>query len=73
MNPPILPPELQRQRRRFVNLLILQGVLGGGAFIFAVAYFAFHRAWGLPGFGIALAAALAAQIRFVWLFRNGGS
>lgn len=73
MNPPILPPELQRQRRRFVNLLILQGVLGGAAFTFALAHFAFHRPWGLPAFGIALAAALVAQIRFVWMFRNGGS
>jgi hypothetical protein len=73
MNAPILPPELQRLRRRFVTLMILQGALGAAALAFAVAYFAFHLAWGLPAFAVALAAALIAQIRFVWTFRNGGS
>ena len=73
MNPPILPPEVQRLRRRFVSLMILQGVLGVAALAFAVAHFAFRLAWGLPAFAIALVAAVIAQIRFVWLFRNGGS
>jgi hypothetical protein len=73
MNPPILPPEVRRLRRRFVSLMILQGVLGAAALAFAVAYFAFRLAWGLPAFAIALVAAVIAQIRFVWLFRNGGS
>ncbi len=73
MNPPILPPEAQRLRRRFVSLMILQGVLGAAAFAFAVAYFAFRLPWGRPAFAIAVAAALIAQIRFVWMFRNGGS
>ena len=73
MNPPISPQELQRLRRRFVALMILQGVLGAAALAFAVAYFALHQAWGLPAFAIALVAGLAAQIRFIWKFRNGGS
>jgi hypothetical protein len=73
MNPPILPPELQRLRRRFVALMILQGLLGALALAFAVAYFALHIAWALPAFAIALAVALAAQIRFIWTFKNGGS
>jgi hypothetical protein len=73
MNPPILPPELRRLRRRFVSLMILQGVLGAAALAFAVAYFAFKLAWGLPAFAIALLVALIAQIRFVWTFRNSGS
>ena len=73
MNPPILPPEAERLRRRFVSLMIVQGVLGAAALAFAVAYFAFKLAWGLPAFAIALAVALIAQIRFVWMFRNGGS
>lgn len=73
MNPPILPPELQRLRRRFVTLMILQGVLGAAALAFAFAYFALHLAWGLPAFAIVLAVALIAQIRFIWKFRNGGS
>jgi hypothetical protein len=73
MNPPILPPEAERLRRRFVSLMILQGILGAAALAFAAMAFAFKLAWGLPAFAIAVAAALIAQIRFVWLFRNGGS
>ena len=73
MNPPMLPPDLQRLRRRFVSLMILQGMLGAAAIAFGVAYFALKLAWGLPAFAIALVAALIAQIRFVWTFRNGGS
>lgn len=72
MNPPILPPEVQRLRRRFVSLMILQGILAVAALAFAVAYFAFRLAWGLPAFAIALLVALVAQIRFVWMFRNSG-
>jgi hypothetical protein len=73
MNPPMLPPELQRLRRRFVTLMIVQGVLSAAAIAFGVAYFVFKLGWGLPAFAIALAAALVAQLRFVWMFRNGGS
>ena len=73
MNPPILPPDVQRLRRRFLSLMVLQGVLGAAAIAFAVAYFVFRLAWGLPAFAAALAAALVAQIRFIWMFRNGGS
>jgi hypothetical protein len=73
MDPPILPPELQRLRRRFVSLIILQAMLGAAAIAFAVAYFALKLPWGLPAFAIALVAALICQIRFIWLFRSGGS
>lgn len=73
MDPPILPPELQRLRRRFVALMILQGVLCVVAIAFAAAYFALHLAWGLPAFAIAAAAALAAQIRFIWIFQKSRS
>jgi hypothetical protein len=72
-NPPIPPQELQRLRRRFVSLMILQGVLAAAALIFAAAYFAWRQAWGLPAFAIALVAGVAAQVRFIWTFRNGGS
>lgn len=73
MNPPILPPDVQRLRRRFVSLMILQGVLAAAALAFAVAYFVLKVAWGLPAFAVSVAAALIAQIRFIWTFRNGGS
>ena len=73
MNPPILPPELRRLRRRFAGLMILQGVLGAAALAFGVAYFAFRQTWGLPAFAIALVAAAIAQVRFILMFRNGGS
>jgi len=73
MNPPISPQELQRLRRRFVALMILQGSLGLAALAFAAAYFALHQAWGLPAFAITLAVAVAGQIRFIWLFKSGGS
>jgi hypothetical protein len=64
-------PELQRLRRRFVNLMIVQGCLAVVAAAFAVAYFAFHLAWGLPVFFVVLGVALGAQVRFIWMFRNG--
>jgi hypothetical protein len=73
MNPPISPHDLQRLRRRFISLMILQGALAAVALVFAAAYFALHQAWGLPAFAIALAAGVAAQVRFIWTFRNGGS
>ena len=74
MNPPILPPEAQRLRRRFVSLMILQGVLSARGVSPSPSCTSLSRLpWGLPAFAIAVAAALIAQIRFVWMFRNGGS
>jgi hypothetical protein len=73
MSPPTPPPDLQRLRRRFVTLMIVQGLLLVAALAFAVTYFALRQAWGLPAFAAALAIALAAQVRFIWKFRNGGS
>jgi hypothetical protein len=64
-------PELQRLRRRFVNLMIVNGCLAAAAALFAVSYFAFHLAWGLPAFAVAVGAALIAQVRFIWMFRSG--
>jgi hypothetical protein len=72
-NSPIPPQEVQRLRRRFVTLMIVQGVLFVAALAFAAAYFALRQAWGLPAFAIALVAGVAAQVRFIWMFRNGGS
>ncbi len=71
--PPNLPPDLSRHRRRFVALMAVQGLLLIAALGFAVIYFALRRAWGLPAFAVALALALAAQVRFIWIFRKGGS
>jgi hypothetical protein len=73
MNPPITPQEVQRLRRRFVTLLIVQGVLAAAALAFAVAYFGLRQAWGLPAFAITLVVGAAAQVRFIWMFRNGGN
>jgi hypothetical protein len=70
---PMLPPELQRMRRRFVILMIVQGVLGAAAIAFAAAYFAFRLGWALPAFAIALVVAVVAQVRFIWMFRRDGS
>ena len=70
---PMLPPELQRMRRRFVTLMVVQGVLGAAAIAFAVAYFAFRRGWALPASAVALVVAVIAQVRFVWMFGKGGS
>ena len=67
------PQELQRLRRRFVSLMIVQGVLAAAALAFAAAYFGLRQAWGLPAFVIALIVGMAAQVRFIWMFRNGGS
>ena len=72
MNPPP-PPDLQRLRRRFVTSMIVQGLLVAAALAFAFAYFALRQPWGLPAFAAALAIALAAQVRFIWTFRNGGN
>ena len=68
MSAPIQPPDLQTLRRRFVNLMIAQGGLGVAAIGFAVAAFAFHQAWGLAAFAVALGAAVVVQIRFIWMF-----
>ncbi len=57
-------------RRRFIGLMILQGVLFAAAAGFAVAYFALHRLWGLPAFAVALGLALIAQVRFIWVFKS---
>jgi hypothetical protein len=70
MNPPILSPELQRLRRRFVGLMILQGCLVGAAAAFALAYFLAHVGWALPAFAAALVVAIVAQVRFIWMFKN---
>ena len=64
------PPELARLRRRFIGLMIAQGVLGAAATGFALAFFMFHQSWGLPAFAIALAAAVVAQVRFIWMFKT---
>jgi hypothetical protein len=65
------PPELARLKRRFMILMILTFALTAIAVMFAVAHYAFHKAWGLPGFALALGAAFVVQIRFVWMFRPG--
>jgi len=70
MNPPILSPELQRLRRRFVSLMIVQACLAAAAVVFALAYFVAHLAWGLPAFAAALGVAVVAQVRFIWMFRS---
>jgi hypothetical protein len=57
-------------RRRFIGLMILQGVLFLAAAGFAVAYFALRLGWGLPAFVLALGAALVAQVRFIWVFKS---
>ena len=62
--------DLQGLRRRFIGLLVVEGILGALAIAFAVAAFAFHRPWGLPAFAVALGLALGAQIRFIWMFRT---
>ena len=68
---PPSPAEVHKLRARYMNFLIVQGVLGLGAVLFAVAYFAFHKVWGLPAFAIVLAVAGGVQIRFIWMFRKG--
>ena len=70
MNAADPPPDVGRLRRRFVALMIVQGALAVLALAFAVAHFAFHQAWGLPAFAVAIGVALLAQIRFVWMFKN---
>jgi hypothetical protein len=69
-DPPALPPEVAGLKRRFVQLMILQGVLGAGAIAFALAYFLLRQSWGLPAFVVCLGLALAAQVRFIWIFKN---
>ena len=68
--PPDGPPDLTRLRRRFVALMVVQGVLGAVAVAFATAYFALDLAWGLPAFAVALGAAVVAQVWFIWMFRQ---
>ncbi len=65
------PPDLARLKRRFLTLMIFTFALTVAAVLFAVAHYAFHQAWGLPGFAFALGAAFVVQIRFVWMFRKG--
>ena len=62
--------ELARLRRRFIGLMITQAVLGAAAVMFAVVYFVLHLAWGLPAFAMTLAVAVAAQVRFIWMFKT---
>ena len=69
-NTPDAPPDLQRLRRRFVGLMITQGVLAAAALASLVAYFALHLPWGLPAFAVFLALAVVAQVRFILMFRN---
>ncbi len=70
MNAPTAPPELQRLRRRFVNLILVQGVLALAAIGGLVAYFALRLPLGLPAFAVFLALAVVAQVRFILMFRN---
>ncbi len=69
-NAPDAPPDLQRLRRRFVGLMITQGVLAAAAIAGLVAYFALHLPLGLPAFAIFLALAVVAQVWFILMFRN---
>lgn len=70
MNPPILSPELQGLRRRFMSLMVLQACLAAAAVAFALAYFLAHQAWGLWAFAAVLCFAVVGQVRFIWMFRN---
>ncbi len=65
-----LPPEVEGLKRRFVQLMLVQGVVGAGAIAFALAYFLFRQPWGLPAFVVCLGVALVAQVRFIWMFKN---
>jgi hypothetical protein len=70
IDPAATAAKLAGLRRRFIGLMIVQGALFLAAAGFAVAYFALHRAWGLPAFAVALGLALIAQVSFIWVFKS---
>lgn len=71
MPAPELPPEARALQRQFAILAIVMAVLTAAGVSFGVAYIYFHKAWALPGIFAVVALGLAAQVRFVLIFRGG--
>jgi hypothetical protein len=65
--------EIKDLRARFARLLAFEAAAGALAIAALVGYFAAHAAWCLPAFAVILVGAVAAQLRFIFAFRQGGA
>jgi hypothetical protein len=64
------PDDVRRLRAAFVKLVAFEIAAGVAAMALLIGYFGLRLSWCLPAFAAVLAAAAAAQIVFIGLFRK---